>query len=131
MPKAKLNSQMINMAELGIDKLRAIDPALDLGNQLTLKRLVITLDETRQAIAAYNTASAELEKASRLMREQEKQLGSVLRRTILGVGAKFGEKSEEYGVVKKLWKLTRRSNVSPLATPGSAANGSTPVVEAI
>jgi hypothetical protein len=118
MPKAKINSQVINMAELGIDKLRAIDPALDLGNQLTLKKLVSTLDETRQAVAAYNAASAELERASQLMRDREKQLGSVLRRTILGVGAKFGEKSEEYSVVKKLWKLTRRSST----TSGTATN---------
>jgi hypothetical protein len=122
MPKVKINSQIINMAELGIDKLRAIDPALDLGNQLTLKKLVSSLDETRQAIAAYNTASAELEKASRLVRDREKQLGSVLRRTILGVGAKFGEKSEEYNVLRKLWKLTRRNN--PTSNPAQGATNS-------
>jgi hypothetical protein len=116
MPKAKLNSQTINMAELGIDKLRAIDPALDLGNNLTLESLVATLEETRQAIARYNTATAELEKASQQMQEQEKQLGSLLRRTILGVGAKFGEKSKEYNLVKKLWKLTRRTPQTNAAT---------------
>jgi hypothetical protein len=124
MPKAKLNSQIINMAELGIDKLRAIDPELDLGNQLTLKKLIATLNETRQTIARYNTATAELEKARRLMREQETLLASVLRRTILGVGAKFSEKSEEYSVLKKLWKLTRRSSTAGTATnpPEPATN---------
>jgi hypothetical protein len=129
MPKAKLNSQTINMAELGIDKLRAIDPALDLGNELTLQSLVTTVEQTRQAIATYNTAAAELEKASRLMQEQEKQLGSLLRRTILGVGARFGERSEEYSVVRKLWKLTRRSNSANSSVPGTAANLSAPTAE--
>jgi hypothetical protein len=130
MPKAKLNSQTISMAELGIDKLRAIDPNLDLGNNLTLKSLVTTLEETRQAIAAYNTATADLEKTSRLMQEQEKQLASLLRRTILGVGAKFGERSEEYNVVKKLWKLTRRSNPTTSSAPSSVGNASQPAPEA-
>jgi hypothetical protein len=130
MPKAKLNSQTISMAELGIDKLRAIDPNLDLGNNLTLKSLVTTLEETRQAIAAYNTATADLEKTSRLMQEQEKQLASLLRRTILGVGAKFGERSEEYNVVKKLWKLTRRSNPTTSSAQSSVGNASQPAPEA-
>jgi hypothetical protein len=108
MAKVRINSQVITMTQLGIDKLRTIDPELDLGNNLTLESLVITLEQTQAAIAHYNTTSAEFEKSSRIMQEQEKQLAALLKRTILGVGAKFGAKSDEYSGVKKLWKLTRR-----------------------
>jgi hypothetical protein len=122
MPKVRTNSQVTTMAQLGIDKLRAIDPELDLGNNLTLEVLVTTLEQTKAAIAHYNATSAELEKSSLIMQEKEKQLAALLKRTIFGVGAKFGDKSEEYGVIKKLWKLTRRRNPAPDAAPAKAAN---------
>jgi hypothetical protein len=126
MAKVRTNSQVITMAQLGIDKLRTIDPELDLGNNLTLNTLVSTLEQTQAAIAHYNTTSAELEKSSRMMQEQEKQLAALLKRTIFGVGAKFGDKSEEYGVIKKLWKLTRRRKVAGDSADTAPANPAEP-----
>jgi hypothetical protein len=112
--------------QLGIDKLRAIAPALDLGNNLTLESLVITLEQTQAAIAQYNAMSAELEKSSRLMQVQEKQLAALLKRTVLGVGAKFGDKSEEYSAIRKLWKLTRRRKPTGAETEVAPVSPATP-----
>jgi hypothetical protein len=122
MPKIRTHSQVTTMAQLGIDKLRTFDPNLDLGNDLTLKSLTTTLEQTQAAIARHNAVAAELEKSGRMMREQEKQLATLLKRTILGVGAKFGDKSEEYSAIKKVWKLTRRRK--------PAASGVTPAIPA-
>jgi hypothetical protein len=110
MLKEKVNSHVVNTAQLGLDKLRAIDPELDLGNGLTLQSLDTTVQEIRSAIAQYNTAAAELVKMDRARQNQEKVLRANINRIVMGVGAKYGEKSSEYKAVQKLWQLTKRSS---------------------
>jgi hypothetical protein len=112
MLKAIVNSHVISTAQLGLDKLRAIDPELDLGNGLTLQSLDLTVQEARSAIAQYNTAATELAKMNRARQDQEKALRTSIKRMVMGVGVKYGETSSEYETVQKLWKLTQRSSAA-------------------
>jgi hypothetical protein len=68
------------------------------------------VQETRNAIAQYNTAATELAKMNRVRQDQEKALRTSIKRMVMGVGVKYGETSSEYETVQKLWKLTQRSN---------------------
>jgi hypothetical protein len=121
MLKAIVNSHVISTAQLGLDKLRAIDPNLDLGNGLTLQSLDLTVQEARNAIAQYNTAATELAKMNRIRQDQEKALRTSIKRMVMGVGVKYGETSSEYETVQKLWKLTQRSSSAATDAPAEVA----------
>jgi hypothetical protein len=112
MLQEKVNSHVVTTAQLGIDKLRSIDPKLDLGNGLTLDKFSGDLKTIQAAIARYNTAAAELVNLNRAMKEQETGLRKDLKRFVMGVGAKYGEQSPQYETVQKLWQRTRRSSGS-------------------
>jgi hypothetical protein len=115
----KVNSHVVSAVQLGIDKLRSIDPELDLGNGLTLTALMDDLQATREAFAEYNTAAAELRKKGRAIKTRERQLRTHIKQMVMGVGARYGEDSEEFAAVQKLWKLTKRTRPAPNPAPGS------------
>jgi hypothetical protein len=119
MLQEKVNSHVVMTAQLGIDKLRSIDPKLDLGNGLTLDKFVSNVQTIQTAIAKYNTTAAELVNMNRAMREQEAVLRKDLKRLVMGVGAKYGEKSTQYETVQKLWRRTQRTSGSTAATKGA------------
>jgi hypothetical protein len=119
MLQEKVNSHVVTTAQLGIDKLRSIDPQLDLGNGLTLDKFADDLQTIQAAIARYNTAAAELVNLNRTMREQETGLRKDLNRFVMGVGAKYGEQSTQYETVQKLWRRTQRSRASTAAAKGA------------
>jgi hypothetical protein len=117
MLQEKANSPTLDQSQLGIDKLRSINPNLDLGNGLTVPVLAAAIEETRTTIASYNTTVAELERTNRMMKEQEQALASLLKRIVLAVGAKYGENSEEYKALKKVLKRQRRRNTTTKTSP--------------
>jgi hypothetical protein len=119
MLQEKVNSHVVTTAQLGIDKIRSIDPKLDLGNGLTLDKFADNVKMTQAAIARYNTAAAELANMNRAMRAQETGLRKDLNRLVMGVGAKYGEASTQYETVQKLWRRTRRSSAATAATKGA------------
>jgi pantothenate kinase len=119
MLQEKVNSHVVTTAQLGIDKLRSIDPELDLGNGLTLNKFSDDVQTMQAAIARYNTAAAELANLNRTMREQETGLRSDLKRLVMGVGAKYGEKSTQYETVQKLWRRTQRSSAATAVSKGA------------
>jgi hypothetical protein len=119
MLQEKVNSHVVTTAQLGIDKLRSIDPELDLGNGLTLDKFADDVQMIQAAIARYNTAAAELANMNRAMREQETGLRKDLNRLVMGVGAKYGEASTQYETVQKLWRRTQRSSAATAASKGA------------
>ncbi|MCU0565735.1 MAG: hypothetical protein MUF49_03965 [Oculatellaceae cyanobacterium Prado106] len=86
----KVNSHVVSAVQLGIDKLRSIDPELD-----------------------------ELRKKGRAIKTRERQLRTHIKQMVMGVGARYGEDSEEFAAVQKLWKLTKRTRPAPNPAPGS------------
>ena len=76
--------------------LEAIDPALDLGNGLTLAAFRTEITATQALLNAYNIKLAEADAALNNLKIQEKGLKTLTSRMLAGVGVKYGKDSNEY-----------------------------------
>ncbi len=76
--------------------LKSIDPALDLGNGLTVETYQQSIDQVSNVMEAYNTQLSLADSLSSSLKEKEKLLRSFTERMLTGVAAKFGKDSEQY-----------------------------------
>jgi hypothetical protein len=121
MARRKRTSQVLEKAVRRAAGMSSINPALDLGNGLTLPSFS-TLIETMQAKEnAYNTALSNLDKLYREMLETERDLGDMAEHMLLGVATKYGKSSVEYGMAGGVPKNQRRKGLRGESTTSSAA----------
>jgi uncharacterized protein YukE len=76
--------------------LKSIDPALDLGNGLSVETYQQSIDQVSNVMEAYNTQLSLADSLSSNLKEKEKLLRSFTERMLTGVAAKFGKDSEQY-----------------------------------
>ncbi len=76
--------------------LKSIDPALDLGNGLSVETYQQSIDQVSSVMEAYNTQLSLADSLSSSLKEKEKLLRSFTERMLTGVAAKFGKDSEQY-----------------------------------
>ena len=92
--------------------LKSIDPALDLGNGLSVETYQQSIDQVSNVTEAYNTQLSLADSLSSSLKEKEKLLRSFTERMLTGVAAKFGKDSEQYqtagGTKKSERKKTQR-----------------------
>jgi hypothetical protein len=117
MARPKRSSVILQKADKRQAGLQSIDPALNLGNQLTLDTYSTLIETLRSQIATYNSALSTLDDQSRQIKETELQLRSLSEQMLLGVAAKYGKDSREYGKAGGTPKSERRRPDRKEVTP--------------
>lgn len=96
MARRKRSSPSVDAAEPRAAALESIDPALDLGNTLTLVAYKAAITTTNAKLSTYNTRLSELDGMLNDLQASEKNLDELSARMLAGVGVKFGKNSDEY-----------------------------------
>lgn len=97
MARQKRSSAILQKAEKRQAGMQAIDPTLDLGNHLTLKTYVTLIETLRAQVAIYNSTLSTLDGQCLQIKDTELQLRRLSEQMLLGVAAKYGKDSREYG----------------------------------
>ena len=90
------SSRVIADAQERSADLRAIDPNLDLGNDLTVANYDTKIAEVQTALDAYNGLLARADAAGNDFRALEKDLRDLSSLMLSGVKVKYGRDSNEY-----------------------------------
>jgi hypothetical protein len=108
MSRRKKTSPVLEKADLRAAGLRAISPTLDLGNNLTFPSYLATIDETRAKLTAYNEALSNLDALYSDFQKAEKDLSDLSEQMLMGVGTKYGKRSNEYQMAGGVRKDNRK-----------------------
>ena len=90
------SSQVIVDAQERSGNLRAIDPNLDLGNNLTVAAYDTKISEAQTALDTYNGLLAQADGAGNNFKAIEKDLRDLSSQILAGVKVKYGRDSNEY-----------------------------------
>lgn len=103
------SSEIIAEAQERSGNLRAIDPNLDLGNNLTAAAYDAKIVETQAALDAYNGLLAQADGAGNDFQAVEKELRNLSSQMLSGVKVKYGRDSNEYEMAggKRLSEINR------------------------
>jgi len=112
MARLKRSSRTLQKAEKREAGLQSISPTLDLSNQLTLARYSDLIQTLRSQIATYNSDLSNLDNQSRQIKDTEQQMRDLSEQMLLGVAAKYGKDSGEYGKAGGVPKSERRRSAS-------------------
>ncbi|MBW4424792.1 MAG: hypothetical protein KME50_10145 [Nostoc desertorum CM1-VF14] len=133
MARLKRTSQVLEKAARRAASITSIDPNLDVSNGLTLFAYSSLIEVMRNKENTYNTALSNLDKIYREMLETEQQLADMTEHILMGIGAKYGKSSVEYGMAGGVPKNQRRkglrgespivSNEPPSMIVGMNSNG--------
>lgn len=96
MARQKRTSAAVTFAESRANALTSIDPALDLGNGLTLADYKTKAAALRTKNDTYNSDLSDLDAALNAIQADEKALDDLSVRMLAGVGSKYGKDSSEY-----------------------------------
>ncbi|MBW4582827.1 MAG: hypothetical protein KME42_24940 [Tildeniella nuda ZEHNDER 1965/U140] len=119
MVRPKRSSATLQSAEKREAGLQSISPTLDLGNQLTLEGYSTLIQTLRSQITTYNSDLSSLDNLSRKIKDTEQQLRNLSEQMLLGVAAKYGKGSGEYGKAGGIPKGERRRPTRKKATESS------------
>lgn len=111
MARRKRTSQVLEKAVRRAAGMSSIDPALDLGNGLTLPTFSTLIETMRSRENDYNSALSNLDKLYREMLETEQTLGDMAEHMLLGVATRYGKSSVEYGMAGGVPKNQRRKGL--------------------
>ncbi|MCC5647133.1 hypothetical protein LC607_30340 [Nostoc sp. CHAB 5824] len=133
MARLKRTSQVLEKAARRAASISSIDPNLDVSNGLTLFAYSSLIEIMRNKENIYNTALSNVDKIYREMLETEQQLADMTEHILMGIGAKYGKSSVEYGMAGGVPKNQRRkglrgespivSNEPPSMIVGVNSNG--------
>jgi hypothetical protein len=133
MARLKRTSQVLEKAARRAASITSIDPNLDVSNGLTLFAYSSLIETMRNKENIYNTALSNIDKIYREMLETEQQLADMTEHILMGIGAKYGKSSVEYGMAGGVPKNQRRkglrgespivSNEPPSTIVGVNSNG--------
>lgn len=116
MAHPKRSSATLQKAEKREAGLQSISPTLDLGNGLTLETYSDLIETLRTQIATYNSALSTLDDLSRQIKGTEQQLRNLSEQMLLGVAARYGKDSGEYGKAGGVPKSERRRSTRKQVT---------------
>lgn len=102
------SSIVLQKADQRKDSLQSISPDLDLGNGLTLAAYTTLIETLRDQISTYNSVISGINDLSRQIEASEKKLRDLSEQMLLGVAAKYGKDSREYGKAGGTPKSERR-----------------------
>ncbi len=125
MARPKRSSVILQKAEKREAGLQSISSDLDLGNGLTLEAYSALIEGLRSQIATYNSDLSNLDDQSRQIKETEQQLRNLSEQMLLGVAAKYGKNSGEYGKAGGVPKSERRRPIRKQATENGSSSSPT------
>ncbi len=137
MSRKKRSSPVLQKAVRRASGMNSIDPNLDVGNGLTLPAFSTLIETMRTKENAYNSALANVDKLYSEMLQTERELGDMAEHMLMGVGAKYGKSSVEYGMAGGVPKNQRHKGLrgessssqqlSFIASVDGNGNGNKPV----
>ena len=87
---------------------KSIDPALDLGNDITVENYEKQVEKMEQNLAAYNTALSTVDDLYNICIAQKDVLKDWNERILSGVATKFGKNSSQYEMAGGVRKSERK-----------------------
>jgi hypothetical protein len=111
MSRRKRSSPVLQKAVRRASGMNSIDPNLDVGNGLTLPAFSTLIETMRTKENAYNSALANVDKLYSEMLQTERELGDMAEHMLMGVGAKYGKSSVEYGMAGGVPKNQRHKGL--------------------
>jgi hypothetical protein len=96
MARLKRKSAAVDFAGNRANALNSIDPALDLGNGLTLADYKTKTAALKTKNDTYNSDLSDLDASLNAIQAAEKALDDLSARMLAGVGSKYGKDSSEY-----------------------------------
>lgn len=96
MARQKRTSPIAEAAGVRADSLESIDPALDLGNGLSVGSYRSAIAAVLVKLSAYNTKLSELDGVLNGLEAGEKELADLSERMLTGVATKYGKNSDQY-----------------------------------
>ncbi len=112
MPKLRRNLLSLTKAERRLEGLRAVNPALNFGNGLSVSAYSTMIEDVREKLAAYNMALSMVDKAQNALNEAERSLNDFSEHMLLSVASKYGKSSDEYEMAGGTRKTSRRRSRS-------------------
>jgi hypothetical protein len=109
MARQKRNSAILAYAEHRLVALESINPALDLGDGLSIEAISQAIAATRAQLKHYNAALTEIDQLKEVMQQQERSLEDLVDRMASGIAAKYGKTSPQYKTVSDVRKTPRRT----------------------
>jgi DNA repair ATPase RecN len=134
MVRPKRSSPILTNAALREAAIRTIGENLDLGNGRTLKQYSQEIQSLRDAIAKYNSTLSTLDDLARTIKAAETKLRDSSEHMLLGVAAKYGKDSREYGQAGGVLKSERKRPLNTskattkATTKATAKKSSNPVI---
>ena len=120
MARKKRGSKVYDKALIRKAALASIDPALDLGNGLTIVAYEAKIGATKGTMDAYNTVLSQSDEKQNLLTDSEKELRNWNERMLAGVASKYGKDSNEYEKAGGVKKSLRKHPVSKKAKEAKA-----------
>jgi len=105
----KKTSKTIEAARVRLAGLKSIDPALDLGNGVSVANFEAKIEQTDTSLENYNTSLSTADANQNIFETDEKDLKEFHERALLAVAAKYGKDSIEYEKAGGTRKSERRS----------------------
>ena len=111
----KKTSKIIESANTRAASLASIDPALDLGNGLTLGGYKGSITTAQSELDAYNQLLSDVDEALNTFQKAEATLTDLSERMLAGVGVRFGKDSDQYEMAGGTKKSERKAPVRKAA----------------
>jgi len=92
----KSSPRVLGISQARLTALSSIDPALDLGNGLTVAGYQAAIQSVRDILSAYNVLLAQADGVANDLHAAVKELSLLNTRMLIGVAAKYGKDSNEY-----------------------------------
>ncbi|HEX8503254.1 MAG TPA: hypothetical protein VF659_21900 [Pyrinomonadaceae bacterium] len=96
MGRRKRDSAVLEQARSRLNALKGIDPALDLGNGLTVNAFEQVIDALGTKLDGYNQKLSEADEALFEVENNERTVKDLNSRFLAGIGARFGRNSVQY-----------------------------------
>lgn len=118
MPRLKRTaSKVIQNASARAAGIESIDPALDLGNGMSLAAYKAVIEDARVKQAAYNTLLSQADEAKNVFETTEESAKDFSERILAAIAARYGRDSNEYEQAGGSRKSERRRAVRAVKEP--------------
>jgi uncharacterized protein YukE len=117
MPYKKKISKTIAKAKVRISGMKSLDPALDMGNGLSVKTYAAAIQAAEQKVEAFNTAVATISQLSSDAEKAEKALAELSERMLSTVAGRYGRTSNEYEMAGGTKRTNRRRSPKKKVDP--------------
>ena len=118
--RKRTNSRTIQNASTRAAGIESIDPALNLGGDMTITAFNASIEEARAKQTAYNTLLSQADEAANVFEAAEAKLRDHAERMLAAIAAQYGRDSNEYEKAGGKRKSDRKRPAPRASTPALA-----------